>query len=172
MHIADIGRVSGSSAAAGYIGDGFAAGIDAAAGHARAAGDGQTIVVYFGVAHGNAAVAAQVDRFSQFDGQSVVAIRHNANVALGQGAGITAFHVNRFAQLAINRRAAVARKGERLVGLVVRHFNGIVDVAFTGAADVGIGVNAGARIISGVAADDVLHTFALCKQLAAVDGIG
>ena len=171
LHITDIGCVGGGVTAAGYIGDGFAAGINAACGHARAVDDGQTIVVYFCVAHGNAAVATQINGFGQLHRQRIGACYH-ADVALGQGAGVAAFHVNSFAQFAVNRRTAVARKSERLIGLVVRGFDGVVDVAFAGAADVGIGVGAGARIIGGVAADDVLHAFTLRKQLAAVHRIG
>ena len=56
--------------------------------------------------------------------------------------------------------------------MVVRRFNRVVDVARAGAANVGVGVGAGARIIGSIATDDVLHAFTLRIQLAAVDGIG
>ena len=171
LHITDIGCVGGGVTAAGYIGDGFAAGINAATGHTRAVDDGQTIVAYFGVAHGNTAVAAQINGFGQLHRQRIGTCYHT-DIALGQGAGVAAFHVNSFAQFAVNRRTAVARKGERLVGLIVRRFNRVVDVAFAGATNVGVGVNTGARIIGGVAADNVLHAFTLRKQLAAVHRIG
>ena len=122
-------RVGGQCA--GYVGNGVAAVVQAFVGQADRSfarsfrGDGHAVAANFG--HVARSVfklgAGQVfELFGQFDVQAVCTVRNYADVVVAQfgRVGYAAFDVHGAAQFAFNVRAAVACKGQRVVGHCVQ----------------------------------------------------
>ena len=118
FHIAHIGSVAVDVAAAGQVGNLFVACVNASVGYAGAVSDGQTAIVYGGVAGFQAACIAQIHVLCEFHAQCVAGlIGHHADVVVGERAGGATFHVERSAKRALNGSAAVAVEFERIGGL-------------------------------------------------------